>query len=138
MSAIAEASTTDDIVLTEPRALLADPLECEVWRYRAAPGGFTVEPGLDLTRLPATDREAIEADMAALPDDDFWSQPPLERAVFPTLADAQEYAALCDEDENVDTDMRAFNAPSECGVRAHRDLEQRISAVLERAVRVPA
>ena len=135
----------DTIIKTTPRKFLsAHPSEC--WQFlRDAEGSFRAVSWFDINKLNAQEREEYEKCEAA---DGFGpsSYPPLseeEEAAyasahtprFPTLALAEEWAELEDEEISTAEDLQAFHAPSECGTLAFSQIREAREALLLKQVR---
>ena len=127
------------IVATAPRMLFGGHA-AEKWQFiRDADGHFYAQEWFDTNQLDKAERKAFEASQREQEQAEAaylrsFGDEPQERHLFRTLEDAKLYAALHDEMLNVDEDMRAFNAPSECAADAHRSINARRKVLMEREV----
>jgi len=121
---------TERIVRTLPKVRM-QPNPAEKWQIvHDARGYFAVE-WIDVNAMSAAER--AECESAPEPDAE---QAKYERAQiprFPSEIGAIEWALLQDEEECVDEELSAFNAPSECYADVHRSIERRRKALLKKA-----
>lgn len=127
----------DTIVKTAPRRFLtAHASEC--WQFlRSTEGNFRAVPWFDINKLSAKEREEYDKQEAEDgPGDSFYSEEEEEAYArahtprFPTLALAEEWAELEDEEISTAEDLQAFQAPSECGTLAFSQIREAQEALL--------
>jgi hypothetical protein len=125
--------TTDRIEKTAPRALMHDHPAMK-WQFIRTPAGhWRAQEWLDVNALSYDERIDYEANEP--PPCMFVAEMELEPLpLWPSLAFAERWAALCDAGANIDDDMAAFHAPSECYADAYRAHERKVTAMLTQAV----
>jgi hypothetical protein len=124
--------TTDRIEKTAQRALMHDHPAMK-WQFiRTAAGHWRAQEWLDVNALSAAERIDYEA---TEPPPGMFADYPVEPVpLWPSLAFAERWAALCDAGANIDADMLAFHAPSECSADAYRAHDRKVDAMLTQAV----
>ncbi len=130
-------TTTETIIATAVRSLMdGHPSMC--WQFLRDDRGFFAREWFDINAL--NEQERAEYDAEPMPpecaeDLEYTAHLDLSRPRFPTLELAKEYAALCDGNDNIGADMRAFGAPSECYTDAYRGHNRRMCELLAKSDR---
>jgi hypothetical protein len=124
--------TTERIEKTAQRALLHNHPAMK-WQFiRTAAGHWRAQEWLDVNALSVGERIDYEANEP--PPDMFVDMPTEPVPLWPSLAFAERWAALCDAGANIDEDLHAYGAPSECYRDAYAAHERKVNAMLTQAV----
>jgi hypothetical protein len=124
--------TTERIEKTTARVLM-HPHPALKWQFiRTAAGHWRAQEWLDVNAL--SDGERIDYEANEPPPDMFVGMETEPTPLWATLELAERWASLCDAGANIDADMAAFHAPSECYADAWHAHERNVEALLTQAV----
>lgn len=126
----------EKIIKTTPRKFLGAS-QAERWQFIQDKIGFRTVPWVDINKL--TKEERVEFESA--PDSAPWFMDTEQETFcksmqprFPTLALAEEWAALEDKEITLSEDMQAFWAPSECYAPSFAEIEKQRTGLLLKAI----
>ena len=125
----------DTIIKTAPRVHLnASP--AERWQFLQDEIGIRAVSWIDVNKFTEQERANYDASFEEPDFEDTEGEAYLRDMTprFPTLALAEEWAALEDADISIAEDLQAFWAPGECGTSAFAEIERQRAALMLKEV----